>query len=254
MYRLNVVLGNVLILIISSARYNSRTLPRRGVVHEFHEPVWGENPRKRYRRRVCPVAEKELLAISGATDAQVKVNRNVPVTNAVLFVDDIPASTLAAIYASGNRLVPIFYRRPNSSRTVAASKPDPKCRLDRGSIIRSADETYRIARATRRSYRIHFCWDVLPRSPYSSDLVPRDHRLFIKLKEYLGGEGKYRQRREPRTFHDQLSPKGDGGNGIRRRHKKFVPRYRKYLELNGDYVEKWRDIYLLVSCNIFFLR
>lgn len=43
--------------------------------------------------------------------------------------------------------------------------------------------------------------------------------------------------RGSQRFHDQMD-KGTDRNGIRRWHKKLIPRHQKCLELNDDYVEK----------------
>jgi hypothetical protein len=57
--------------------------------------------------------------------------------------------------------------------------------------------------------------------------------FFTKLKEFLGGKRFYNNQEQSRKWLKELAVKVYD-NGI----QKLVPRLQKYLDLDGDYVEK----------------
>ena len=79
-------------------------------------------------------------------------------------------------------------------------------------------------------------FSVLPHPPYSSDLAPWDFHLFQKLKEHLKGQGfscdedvksavgKWFQKQNTNFFKDGF--------------QKLAQRWRKCIEVRGDFVEK----------------
>jgi histone-lysine N-methyltransferase SETMAR len=82
----------------------------------------------------------------------------------------------------------------------------------------------------------HLDFSVLPHPPYSPDLAPSDFHLFPKLKGQLKGQRfscdeevksavrKWFQKQDTNFFNDGL--------------QKLVQRWRKCIEVRGDFVEK----------------
>jgi len=94
---------------------------------------------------------------------------------------------------------------------------------------------YRVSVVTRDAFqRLDFL--VLPHPPYSPDLAPSDFHLFSKLKEHLKGQrfscdeevksavSKWFQKQNTIFFKDGF--------------QKLVQRWRKRIEVHGDFVEK----------------
>ena len=81
-----------------------------------------------------------------------------------------------------------------------------------------------------------FGWTVAPHPAYSPDLAPSDYHLFGKLKDGLRGTHF--------TNDESLVPaskkwlKAAGEEFYRTGIQALVPRWRKAVELNGDYLEK----------------
>mgnify|MGYP003415101186 FL=1 len=79
-------------------------------------------------------------------------------------------------------------------------------------------------------------FEVLPHPPYSPDLAPCDFWLFPELKKYLKGihfESDDELKRAVETWF-KMQPLEFFANGF----QKWVSRWRKCIDLNGDYVEK----------------
>ena len=72
---------------------------------------------------------------------------------------------------------------------------------------------------------------------YSPDLVPSDYHLFGPLKEALRGRRFTTDQELKEAVHAWLAaqPKIFFSEGI----KKLVQQWKKYIEKQGDYVEKW---------------
>lgn len=79
-------------------------------------------------------------------------------------------------------------------------------------------------------------WDVLSHPPYFPDLVPSDYHLFTSLKMHMGGKrfsSDEEVMEEVKKWSKELA--GDFfDTGI----KKLIPRLKKCIERDGDYVEK----------------
>ena len=80
-------------------------------------------------------------------------------------------------------------------------------------------------------------FEVLAHPPYSPDLAPSDCHLFGPLKEALRGRRFTSDQELKEAVHAWLAaqPKTFYSEGI----KKFVQRWKKCIEKQGDYVEKW---------------
>jgi hypothetical protein len=76
---------------------------------------------------------------------------------------------------------------------------------------------------------------VLPHPLYSPDLTPSNCNAFSPLKEELHGHWFSNDEEVKEAMHTWFweQPKTCFSNGIR----KLVDRYKKYVELQGDYVE-----------------
>ena len=81
-----------------------------------------------------------------------------------------------------------------------------------------------------------FKWEQMDNLPYSPDLVPSDFHLFLHLKKFLGGK----------LFDDDVDPKDAVQKWVTSQVAAFyeegvqilVTRYDKYLNNDGEYVEK----------------
>ncbi|KAG5308158.1 SETMR methyltransferase, partial [Pseudoatta argentina] len=81
-----------------------------------------------------------------------------------------------------------------------------------------------------------FSWDLLTHPPYSPDLAPSDYHLFTKLKESLAGK-RFQSDEKVQTAVTNWTKELAGSfyaEGI----SKLVSRYTKYIEIDGNYVEK----------------
>jgi histone-lysine N-methyltransferase SETMAR len=76
---------------------------------------------------------------------------------------------------------------------------------------------------------------VLPHPPYSPDLAPSDFHLFPKLKEHLKGQrfscGKEVQSAVRKWFQKQNT------NFLKDGFQKLLQRWRKCIEVRGDFIE-----------------
>jgi histone-lysine N-methyltransferase SETMAR len=81
-----------------------------------------------------------------------------------------------------------------------------------------------------------FGWTVVPHPAYSPDLAPSDYHLFGKLKDGL--RGTHFPDDESLVTAAKQWLKDAGGEFYRAGIQALVPRWRKAVELNGDYVEK----------------
>lgn len=81
-----------------------------------------------------------------------------------------------------------------------------------------------------------FGWDIVTHPPYSPDLAPSDYHLFTKLKEFLGGKrfADDEELKEAVLKWFQDLERNVYEEGI----QKLLPRLKKCIDLNGDYVEK----------------
>lgn len=79
-------------------------------------------------------------------------------------------------------------------------------------------------------------FEVLEHPPYSPDLAPSDFYLFGPLKEALRGRQFFTDEEVKDAVHEWLSsmPRSFFSEGV----QKFVRRWTKCVERNGDYVEK----------------
>jgi len=78
--------------------------------------------------------------------------------------------------------------------------------------------------ATTRDAIQRLDFSVLPHPPYSPDLAPSDFHLFPKLKEHLKGQ--------------RFSCDEEVKSAVRKWSQKLVQRWRKCIEVRGDFVEK----------------
>jgi hypothetical protein len=81
-----------------------------------------------------------------------------------------------------------------------------------------------------------FGWEQFGHPPYSSDLAPSDLHVFLHLKTFLGGQ-RFHDDSEIKEavnmwFASQAASLYDTGI------QKLVPRYIRYLNSCGNYVEK----------------
>jgi hypothetical protein len=80
-----------------------------------------------------------------------------------------------------------------------------------------------------------FGWDTVTHPPYSPDIAPCDYHLFLELKKHLG-RTHFRTREELKDVFSYL--RGAAGEFYDSGIKKMVHRMQKWIDLNGDYVEK----------------
>jgi histone-lysine N-methyltransferase SETMAR len=79
-------------------------------------------------------------------------------------------------------------------------------------------------------------WTVLPHPPYSPDLAPSDYHIFSPLKDAIGGK----------TFEDDEEVISDVKRWLRQKPAEWyregiqtlTSRWRKAIDLGGDYTEK----------------
>jgi hypothetical protein len=79
-------------------------------------------------------------------------------------------------------------------------------------------------------------WTVLPHAAHSSHLAPSDYNLFGSVKDALSG-GHFADHNElKQSFHDALRSRGREfyNTGLQR----FIERWQKCVENDGDFVEK----------------
>ena len=92
--------------------------------------------------------------------------------------------------------------------------------------------------ARRSTHLLQFSSEVFYHPPYNLDLAPSDIHLFLHLKKFLSGQHQHFQNdREVEMsvmqwFQSQAADFYDTGI------QKVVPRYEKYLNSGGEYVEK----------------
>jgi transposase len=89
-----------------------------------------------------------------------------------------------------------------------------------------------------REYITKMGWTVLPHPPYSPDLAPSDLHLFGSLKDAL--RGTHFEDDEQRVI--EAVRKWLGGQDkswYQQRIYALVPRWRKAVQIDGDYVEKY---------------
>jgi histone-lysine N-methyltransferase SETMAR len=87
-----------------------------------------------------------------------------------------------------------------------------------------------------REHITKICWTVLPHPPYRPNLAPPDFQLFGSVKDALRGT----------HFEDDNSVIKEVRKWLRRQYKSWyrqgiyalVPRWRKAVQIDGDYVEK----------------
>jgi histone-lysine N-methyltransferase SETMAR len=82
----------------------------------------------------------------------------------------------------------------------------------------------------------NFGWDVIDHPPYSPDLAPSDFHLFPKLKEHLGGQ----RFQTDEELQEEVSKSliGLAADFFEAGMQKWITRQQKFIEKNGDYVEK----------------
>jgi len=81
-----------------------------------------------------------------------------------------------------------------------------------------------------------FKWEIFDHPPYSPDLAPSDFFLFPKLKESLGGHH-FNSNDEVKDF-VKLFFKKQGTDFYKQGLSKLQNRYKKCIQVQGDYVEK----------------
>ena len=89
--------------------------------------------------------------------------------------------------------------------------------------------------ATRDAIQ-HLDFSVLPHPPYSPDLAPSDFYLFPELKEHLKGQH-FSCDEEVKSAVRKWFQK-QNTNFFKDRFQKLVQRWRKCIEVHGNYVEK----------------
>ncbi len=84
-------------------------------------------------------------------------------------------------------------------------------------------------------------WELLPHAAYSPDLAPSDYHLFGELKKPLRGIHFEDLNAVKRAVHQWIlgTPKEFFENGL----KQLVQRWKKCIELRGDYVEKRDELH-----------
>ena len=84
-------------------------------------------------------------------------------------------------------------------------------------------------------------WEVLPHAPYSPDLAPSDYHLFGFVKNRMRGQH-YETNEAPQTAVRQCL-RVAGTEFYRKGIFKHPKRWEKCVQRNGDYVEKYADVY-----------
>ena len=108
-------------------------------------------------------------------------------------------------------------------------------RLSKGVILQHDNATPHTAKRTQ-DWLKRYNWETLPHPPHSPDLAPSDFHLFGPLKRHLAGQ----------RFEDDDDLIEEVTSWLRSLDKKFlrdgiyslVQRWKKCLDLHGDYVEK----------------
>ena len=111
-----------------------------------------------------------------------------------------------------------------------------KRRKSQSSVIFLQDNARPHTAALTRETLEQLKWTVLPHPPYSPDLAPSDYHLFGPLKEFLGGK-KFQSDAEVQSVVQNWmnqQPKSFFENGI----KSLPDRWRKCVDIAGDYIEK----------------
>ena len=108
-------------------------------------------------------------------------------------------------------------------------------RLSKGVILQHDNATPHTAKRTQ-DWLKRYNWETLPHPPHSPDLAPSDFHLFGPLKRHLAGQ----------RFEDDDDLIEEVTSWLRSLDEKFlrdgiysrVQRWKKCLDLHGDYVEK----------------
>jgi histone-lysine N-methyltransferase SETMAR len=105
--------------------------------------------------------------------------------------------------------------------------------LSRGAVVLHDNARPHTASATQDLIAT-FGWEQFVQPPYSPDLAQSDFHVILHLKTYLGGRRFHyvNEVKEATWFASQAASFYDAGI------QKLVPRYDKYLNNGGNYVEK----------------
>ncbi|CAI6367306.1 unnamed protein product [Macrosiphum euphorbiae] len=83
---------------------------------------------------------------------------------------------------------------------------------------------------------VYFAWEQFSHPPYSPDLAPSDFHLFLHMKSFMGGQNFNEDDEVKKAISAWLQSQASSfyDEGI----QKLVPRYDKWLNNGGNYVEK----------------